>query len=257
VKVDGTPYRTIWLATDGTTVQAIDQTLLPHRFVVRDLRTLEDAEVAIRTMIVRGAPLIGAAGAPLAPEAEAAQPLYARYWLHNRGPAPLGGLPAVAHLHPEALTAAPGDTVRLRLTVASDCSDASIHGAVRMRYPRGWASGSADSGARMWAPGRHIEGAFELPPRAYREAEVSVRVPDDAAPGAAGGARRGRPTSNLAAVRSDVLAGPLAARSRAPRRASRRSSGSRGRVPFAGRRRRTGPGRRPGSPDKRDLTTFL
>ncbi len=37
----------------------------------------------------------------LAPDAEAAQPLYARYWLHNRGPAPLGGLPAVAHLHPQ------------------------------------------------------------------------------------------------------------------------------------------------------------
>ena len=63
MKVDGKPYRTIWLGADGTTVQAIDQTLLPHRFVVRDLATLEDAERAIRTMIVRGAPLIGAAAA--------------------------------------------------------------------------------------------------------------------------------------------------------------------------------------------------
>jgi methylthioribose-1-phosphate isomerase len=63
VKVDGKPYRTIWLGADGTTVQAIDQTLLPHRFVIRDLTTLEDAEKAIRTMIVRGAPLIGAAAA--------------------------------------------------------------------------------------------------------------------------------------------------------------------------------------------------
>ncbi len=63
MKVDGKPYRTIWLGADGTTVQAIDQTLLPHRFVVRDLRTMEDAERAIRTMIVRGAPLIGAAAA--------------------------------------------------------------------------------------------------------------------------------------------------------------------------------------------------
>ncbi|MFI4998713.1 MAG: S-methyl-5-thioribose-1-phosphate isomerase [Reyranellales bacterium] len=63
MKVDGKPYRTIWLGTDGTTVQAIDQTLLPHRFVVRDLKTVEDAERAIRTMIVRGAPLIGAAAA--------------------------------------------------------------------------------------------------------------------------------------------------------------------------------------------------
>jgi methylthioribose-1-phosphate isomerase len=63
VKVDGKPYRTIWLGSDGTTVQAIDQTLLPHQFAIRDLRSVEDAEKAIRTMIVRGAPLIGAAAA--------------------------------------------------------------------------------------------------------------------------------------------------------------------------------------------------
>jgi methylthioribose-1-phosphate isomerase len=63
VKVDGKSYRTIWLGTDGTTVQAIDQTLLPHQFVIRDFRTVEDAERAIRTMVVRGAPLIGAAAA--------------------------------------------------------------------------------------------------------------------------------------------------------------------------------------------------
>jgi methylthioribose-1-phosphate isomerase len=60
VKVDGKSYRTIWLGSDGSTVQVIDQTLLPHEFVVRDLETMEDAERAIRTMIVRGAPLIGA-----------------------------------------------------------------------------------------------------------------------------------------------------------------------------------------------------
>jgi methylthioribose-1-phosphate isomerase len=63
VKVDGKSYRTIWLGADDTTVQAIDQTLLPHRFVIRDFHTVEDAEKAIRTMIVRGAPLIGAAAA--------------------------------------------------------------------------------------------------------------------------------------------------------------------------------------------------
>jgi methylthioribose-1-phosphate isomerase len=63
MKVDGTPYRTIWLGADGTTVQVIDQTLLPHAFVVRDWRTMKDAERGIRTMIVRGAPLIGAAAA--------------------------------------------------------------------------------------------------------------------------------------------------------------------------------------------------
>ena len=63
MKVDGKPYRTIWLGADGTTVQVIDQTLLPHPFVVRDWRSMVDAERGIRTMIVRGAPLIGAAAA--------------------------------------------------------------------------------------------------------------------------------------------------------------------------------------------------
>jgi methylthioribose-1-phosphate isomerase len=63
VKVDGKSYRTIWLGRDGRTVQVIDQTMLPHAFVVRDLMTMADAERAIRTMIVRGAPLIGATAA--------------------------------------------------------------------------------------------------------------------------------------------------------------------------------------------------
>ena len=63
MKIDGQPYRTIWLGADGTTVQVIDQTLLPHRVRHPRLATLEDAERAIRTMIVRGAPLIGAAAA--------------------------------------------------------------------------------------------------------------------------------------------------------------------------------------------------
>ncbi len=61
--VDGTPYRTIWLAADRESVEIIDQTLLPHRFAVARLCNLADAAHAIRAMQVRGAPLIGAAAA--------------------------------------------------------------------------------------------------------------------------------------------------------------------------------------------------
>src|SRR5690349_24787640 len=61
--VNGKPYRTIWLADDGRTVEIIDQTLLPHRFEIVDLRDLADAVTAIKTMQVRGAPLIGATAA--------------------------------------------------------------------------------------------------------------------------------------------------------------------------------------------------
>ncbi len=63
MKVDGKPYRSIWLGDDGRTVDIIDQTRLPHEFVVERLHTLEDAARAIEIMQVRGAPLIGATAA--------------------------------------------------------------------------------------------------------------------------------------------------------------------------------------------------
>jgi len=63
MKVDGEPRRTIWLEADGWSVGVIDQTQLPHRFVCLRLTTLEEAALAIKNMVVRGAPLIGAAAA--------------------------------------------------------------------------------------------------------------------------------------------------------------------------------------------------
>ncbi len=62
MNVAGRPYRTIWLKPDdGRVVQLIDQRALPHRFVVEEVKTVEQMAVAIREMHVRGAPLIGAA----------------------------------------------------------------------------------------------------------------------------------------------------------------------------------------------------
>jgi len=63
MKVNGQHTRTIWVAADGVSVDIIDQTLLPHRYEIATLRNLDDAERAIKTMQVRGAPLIGAAAA--------------------------------------------------------------------------------------------------------------------------------------------------------------------------------------------------
>ena len=63
MKVDGRHTRSIWVEPDGWSIGTIDQTLLPHRFATVRLATLEDAARAIRSMQVRGAPLIGAAAA--------------------------------------------------------------------------------------------------------------------------------------------------------------------------------------------------
>jgi methylthioribose-1-phosphate isomerase len=63
MKVDGRHFRSIWLEPDGWSVGAIDQRRLPHEFVVARIDSAEAAASAIRTMLVRGAPLIGATAA--------------------------------------------------------------------------------------------------------------------------------------------------------------------------------------------------
>jgi methylthioribose-1-phosphate isomerase len=63
MKVNGQHTRTIWVETDGVTVGTIDQTVLPYRYATIRLQSVADAAHAIRSMQVRGAPLIGAAAA--------------------------------------------------------------------------------------------------------------------------------------------------------------------------------------------------
>ena len=61
MKINGKKYRTIWF--ENNIVKIIDQTKLPHKFEIKDLKTVKDAINAIKTMEVRGAPLIGATAA--------------------------------------------------------------------------------------------------------------------------------------------------------------------------------------------------
>ena len=113
--------------------------------------------------------------AALAPDAEAAQPLYARYWLHNRGPAPLGGLPAVAHLHPHHIATTESE-LSLRLTAASDCTDAASAGTVELVCPAGWSAVPAAL-------------PFALEPGAHLETDISVTMPAGDRAGPLSGAR--------------------------------------------------------------------
>jgi len=61
MKIEGKSYKTIWF--ENNLVKIIDQTKLPHQFIIKDLKTVQDAINAIKTMEVRGAPLIGATAA--------------------------------------------------------------------------------------------------------------------------------------------------------------------------------------------------
>jgi methylthioribose-1-phosphate isomerase len=61
--INGKQLRTIWFDQKDQVVKIIDQTKLPHKFIIKDLKTAKDAINAIKTMEVRGAPLIGATAA--------------------------------------------------------------------------------------------------------------------------------------------------------------------------------------------------
>ncbi|MGB8501346.1 NEW3 domain-containing protein [Mycobacterium sp.] len=140
--------------------------------------TLHGFEIATFLTRLNQPKLLDADHVMMAPDAEAAQPLYAQYWLHNRGPAPLGGLPAVAHLHPQQSPASgrdphsadPNSQLLLRLTAASDCSDAALHGRVRLVCPDGWTANPADL-------------PFVLPPGEHLETDVVLAVPAKTPPG--------------------------------------------------------------------------
>ena len=63
MKVEGKTYRSIWLDQQAPLAHVIDQTVLPFRFDIRTLNTVDATAEAIATMVVRGAPLIGVTAA--------------------------------------------------------------------------------------------------------------------------------------------------------------------------------------------------
>ena len=63
MKIESIDYRTIWFDENNQSVKIIDQTKLPHQFIIKDLKTVKDAINAIKIMEVRGAPLIGGTAA--------------------------------------------------------------------------------------------------------------------------------------------------------------------------------------------------
>jgi alpha-mannosidase len=99
------------------------------------LTPFETVTVVVRP--ARGVPSgAAAAGAALAPP-EPAQPVYTRYWLHGKGPAPAGNVPVAVHFEPTRVTlaGAAAGAGRLRLTVA--CGPESAAGEVELIVPDG------------------------------------------------------------------------------------------------------------------------
>jgi alpha-mannosidase len=89
----------------------------------------------VRTVLLVPGEVAGG-GEILVPEAEPSGVPYARYWLHNAGPAPTGNLPISVHADPAAVTA--GSPVQVQITVASSYTDENWSGTVSLDLPPGW-----------------------------------------------------------------------------------------------------------------------
>jgi alpha-mannosidase len=97
----------------------------------------------------------------LAPRREVAQPVFADYWLHNKGPAPMGYQPVMAQIRPSRLRGAGPFT--LPVSVASERTDAAVTGTLTFVGPSGWSVTPPERLYRL-APGAHLALEATLTP---------------------------------------------------------------------------------------------
>ncbi len=122
------------------------------------------------TLVARTSPRGAPADRGAAPSAEPVQPVYARYWLHGKGPAPAGNVPVAAHFSPTRVAlAGPGETAMLTLTVG--CGAEPAAGTVELVIPAGLTVTTE----------RDLR--YELAPGGYAAWDVAVRADQGSAPG--------------------------------------------------------------------------
>ena len=131
MKVDGKPMRTIWVEPDGSAIGVIDQTRLPHRFETVRWVSMEDAAHGIKAMIVRGAPLIGAAaayGVALAMKADASDANLARAYdvLHATRPTAINLKWALDEMAVALKPLGPGERVAAAYRRAAEICDEDV-----------------------------------------------------------------------------------------------------------------------------------
>ncbi|MFB8170788.1 NEW3 domain-containing protein [Kitasatospora purpeofusca] len=135
---------------------------------------------AFATLLARPGVAADPAGPVLGAAAEPARPVHARYWLHNRGPAPLGYLPVSVGASPGLLRTA-GEPVTLSVALSSQLQDAAVEGTATVHPPEGWTAGPTARPYRL-APGGHLRFPVTLTPPAGAEPGLyfaAVRVAHD------------------------------------------------------------------------------
>jgi alpha-mannosidase len=105
---------------------------------------------------------------PDQPVPEPAQPVFSRYWLHGKGPAPAGNMPVAVHLSPGQAVLDDGQPALVRLTVA--CGPQAAAGRVELAVP---------AGVRLNPAGPL---SYDLPPLGHQSFELTVGTGPEAGP---------------------------------------------------------------------------
>jgi alpha-mannosidase len=105
--------------------------------------------------------------AVLVDERDPHQPTYARYWLDNTGPAPIGAMPVTVHAEPTIVeaTSRTDEPIELTITVASDRTDAQVDTELEMIAPHGWTVRPARVPVSL-PPGGFVQTTVQLVPEA-------------------------------------------------------------------------------------------
>jgi alpha-mannosidase len=112
-------------------------------------------------------------GSP-APPREPAQPVFTRYWLHNRGSAPIGNLPVAVHVSPPKIRLADGVPARVRVTVAASGRPAA--GLVELAVPDGLAITAGGDGGGPHGPEAAPRLEYDLAPGEHVAYDLDVAI---------------------------------------------------------------------------------
>ncbi|HUC15358.1 MAG TPA: hypothetical protein VMS00_12970 [Acidimicrobiales bacterium] len=153
------PGEDLPIVTGDTAVRGVGMRLQPGQL----------ATVRLAVPHLRGPELEAlAAGEPFA--TEPAQPVFSRYWLHNKGAAPMGNQALAVHALATALVVRAGGGGEFIAQVASGAAQGTYSGQLEIIGPEGWA---VDPPSRL----------FSLAPAAFLQVPVSFRTPEDCRPG--------------------------------------------------------------------------
>ena len=97
----------------------------------------------------------------LGPIREPCQPIFAPYWLHNKGAAPLGNQPLTVKVRPPVVGV--DGVIELTATVASESTVRTLAGTLLAVAPEGWTAEPASRPYRL-APGAHLMSQINVKP---------------------------------------------------------------------------------------------